>query len=556
MAKLRSDQVKKGVKRAPHRSLFKALGFTPEELKTPLIGIVSSANEIIPGHIHLEKIADAVKSGVRMAGGTPVEFSTIGVCDGIAMNHPGMKYSLASREVIAASVEIMVEAHQFDALVMVPNCDKIVPGMLMAAARLNLPTIVVSGGPMLSGNFKGEDVDLDTVFTAVGMVESGKMTKEDLSELENVACPGAGSCAGLFTANSMNCLAEALGIGLPGNGTIPAVYSERIILAKQAGKQIMELLEKNTSARDIITKSAMENAFRLDVAFGGSSNTVLHLLAIAKEAGIDFDLKKIEKISSETPTLCKISPSSNYHMQDLYAAGGVTAILAELAKKDLINKSAATVTGKSLGQNIKGAKSMDSKVIRPTSKPYSSTGGLTILWGNLAPEGAVVKASAVAKEMMKYTGRARVFNSEEAAVKAILGGKIKKGDVVVIRYEGPSGGPGMREMLTPTSAVTGMGLGDKVALITDGRFSGATRGASIGHISPEAQAGGPLAIVRDRELIEIDIKKKKLSLGLSQDEISKRLRAWRTPKPKIDRGYLAQYAKMVSSSSKGAILDS
>lgn len=553
--KLRSDQAKKGIAKAPHRSLFKALGLLDEEINRPLIGVVNSANEIVPGHIHLDKIADAVKTGVRLAGGTPIEFSTIGVCDGIAMNHQGMKYSLASREVIAASIEIMAQAHAFDGLVMIPNCDKIVPGMLMAAARINIPTVVISGGPMLAGKFQGKDVDVNTVFTAVGEVESGKMSKKDLACLEDVACPGCGSCAGLFTANSMNCLSEALGLALLGNGTVPAVYSERIRLAKLAGKQVMSLLEKDVKPRDIVTKKALINAFRLDMAFGGSSNTILHLFALAKEADIDIDLKQVAEISETTPNLCRISPSSDYHMEDLYAAGGVSAILSELAKKKLINKSAITVTTKTIGANLKNVKNLDTDVVRPVSRPYSKTGGLKVLWGNLAPEGAVVKASAVTEKMMQHKGKARIFNSEEQAISAILGGKIKKGEVIVIRYEGPKGGPGMREMLTPTSAVTGMNLGDKVALITDGRFSGATKGASIGHVSPEAQVGGPIAAVKEGDTIEIDIKRKQLNLAVEKKEIERRLKAWRAPRPKIKQGYMALYAKMVKSASEGAVLD-
>lgn len=553
--KLRSDQVKKGIARAPHRSLFKALGLTDEEIAQPLIGVVNSFNEIVPGHIHLNTIVEAAKTGVRLAGGTPIEFSTIGICDGIAMNHQGMKYSLASREVIAASIELMAQAHAFDALVMIPNCDKIVPGMLMAAARINIPTVVVSGGPMLAGRFQGEDVDLDTVFKAVGKVQAKKMSAADLAELENCACPGCGSCAGLFTANSMNCLTEAIGLALPGNGTILAVSADRIRLAKQAGSQIMELLKKDIRPRDILTKDAFLNAITLDMAFGGSSNTVLHLLALAKEAKVDFDLKLVEKVGKKTPTLVKISPASSYHMQDLHAAGGVKAIMAELNKKGLIKKNTLTATGKTTGQNIKGAKNLNPEVIKPVSRPYAKEGGLRILWGNLAPEGAVVKASAVPAKVMKFTGKARVFNSEEAATKAILSEKIRKGEVIVIRHEGPKGGPGMREMLTPTSAVDGMGLNEHVALITDGRFSGATAGLSVGHISPEAQEGGPIAIVKDKDAIEIDIKTQKLELKLSSDEIRKRLKKWKPQAPKIKEGYLALYAKLVSSASKGAIIE-
>jgi len=553
--KLRSDLAKKGITKAPHRSLFKAMGLTDEEINRPLIGIVNSANEIIPGHIYLDTIVQAVKDGVRMAGGTPIEFSTIGICDGIAMNHPGMKYSLASREVISDSVELMAQAHQFDALVMVPNCDKIVPGMLMAAARVNIPAIFISGGPMLAGRYNDAAVDLDTVFTSVGKVETGKMSEEDLRCLEDVACPGCGSCAGLFTANSMNCLTEAIGMGLPGNGTIPAVYAERIRLAKLAGKKIMELLEKDIRPSDIMTKDAFVNALTVDMAFGGSSNTILHLLAIAKEAGVDLDLHLFEEVCKRTPNLVKISPASEYHMEDLYFAGGISALLAELTKKDLLNSQAMTVTGKSVGENISGTKNSNPEVVRTIENPYAPTGGLAVLWGNLAPEGAVVKQSAVLPEMLTHSGPARIFGSEEEAVEAILGGGIRDGEVVVIRYEGPKGGPGMREMLTPTSAVAGMGLDKSIALITDGRFSGATKGASIGHVSPEAQEGGPIAIVEEGDIIEIDIPKRRLSLKISDDEIKNRLAKWTAPAPKIKKGYLALYAKLVSSASKGAVID-
>jgi len=552
---LRSDLAKKGVTKAPHRSLFKAMGLTDEEISRPIIGIVNSANEIIPGHIYLDKIAEAVKSGVRMAGGTPIEFSTIGICDGIAMNHPGMKYSLASREVVSDSVELMAQAHQFDALVMIPNCDKIVPGMLMAAVRVDIPTIFISGGPMLAGKFNNKAVDLDTVFTSVGKVETGQMSEEELRCLEDVACPGCGSCAGLFTANSMNCLTEVIGMGLPGNGTIPAVYAERIRLAKIAGKKIMELLEKNIKPSDIMTKDAFDNAITVDMAFGGSSNTILHLLAIAKEAGVDVDLHLFEKICQKTPNLVKISPSSDYHIEDLYFAGGISALMAELNKKNLINTGAITVTGRTVGDNIKDAKNTDPEVLREIDNQYAPTGGLAVLWGNLAPEGAVVKQSAVRPEMLAHSGPARIFGSEEEAIKAILGGKIKDGEVVVIRYEGPKGGPGMREMLTPTSAVAGMGLDKTVALITDGRFSGATKGASIGHISPEAQDGGPIALVKEGDLIEIDIPNRTLNLKVSEDEMKDRLAKWSAPEPKIKKGYMVLYAKLVSSASKGAVIE-
>ena len=552
--KLRSDLAKKGITRAPHRSLFKAMGLIDEEINRPIIGVVNSANEIVPGHLHLDSIVQAAKDGVRMAGGTPIEFSTIGICDGIAMNHPGMKYSLASREVISDSVELMVQAHQFDALVMVPNCDKIVPGMLMAAARVNIPTIFISGGPMLAGRFNDKAVDLDTVFRSVGKVESGKMSEEELHCLEDVACPGCGSCAGLFTANSMNCLTEAIGMGLPGNGTVPAVYAERIRLAKQAGIKVMELLEKDIKPSDIMTRDAFLNALTVDMAFGGSSNTILHLLGIAHEADVDLDLFLFEEVCQKTPNLVKISPASEYRMEDLYFAGGIPALLAELDKKNVINTQAMTVTGKVMSENIKNAENSNPEVIRTIDNPYAATGGLAVLRGNLAPEGAVVKQSAVLPEMLTHSGPARVFGSEEDAIEAILGGRIKDGEVVVIRYEGPKGGPGMREMLTPTSAVAGMGLDKSVALITDGRFSGATRGASIGHVSPEAQEGGPIAIIKEGDVIEIDIPNRILSLKLSESEIRDRLAKWSAPEPKIKKGYLALYAKLVSSASKGAII--
>ncbi len=553
--KLRSDLAKKGITKAPHRSLFKAMGLIDEEINRPMIGVVNSANEIVPGHLHLDSIVQAAKDGVRMAGGTPIEFSTIGICDGIAMNHPGMKYSLASREVISDSVELMVQAHQFDALVMVPNCDKIVPGMLMAAARVNIPTIFISGGPMLAGRFNDRAVDLDTVFTSVGKVESGKMSEEELHCLEDVACPGCGSCAGLFTANSMNCLTEAIGMGLPGNGTVPAVYAERIRLAKQAGIKVMELLKKDIKPSDIMTRDAFLNALTVDMAFGGSSNTILHLLGIAHEAGVDLDLHLFEAVCQKTPNLVKISPSSEYRIEDLYFAGGIPALLAELDKKNVINAQAMTVTGKVMSENIKDVENSNPEVIRTIDNPYAATGGLAVLRGNLAPEGAVVKQSAVLPEMLTHSGPARVFGTEEDAIEAILGGRIKDGDVVVIRYEGPKGGPGMREMLTPTSAVAGMGLDKSVALITDGRFSGATRGASIGHVSPEAQEGGPIAIIEEGDVIEIDIPNRVLSLKLSESEIKDRLAKWSAPEPKIKKGYLALYAKLVSSASKGAIID-
>ncbi|MDI6689925.1 MAG: dihydroxy-acid dehydratase [Actinomycetota bacterium] len=551
---MRSDVMKKGLSKAPHRSLLKAAGLSDEEINRPLIGIVNSANEIIPGHIHLDKIAQAVEAGVRIAGGTPLEFCTIGICDGIAMNHPGMKYSLPSREVIADSIELIVEAHRFDALVMIPNCDKIVPGMLMAAMRINIPTIFISGGPMLTGRYKRRDIDLISVFEAVGAVEAGKMSQEELARIEDYACPSCGSCSGMFTANTMNCLTEALGMALPGNGTIPAVYSERIRLAKRAGMQIMELLQRDIKPRDVMTLAAFENALAVDMALGGSTNTVLHLPAIACEGGINLDLDIVDKISNSAPNLCQISPASTTHIYELNEAGGIPALMAELARANLIHTGTITVTGKTIGENIKDVENLNPEVIRPITNPYSTTGGLAILSGNLAPEGAVVKQSAVLPEMLRHSGPARVFDSEEQAVEAIMGGKINKGDVIVIRYEGPKGGPGMREMLTPTSAVVGMGLDRDVALITDGRFSGGTRGAAIGHVSPEAQEGGPIAIIREGDLIEIDIHGRKLNLKLDQSEMDRRMKEWSPPPLKVKEGYLALYAKLVSSASEGAII--
>lgn len=552
--RLRSDLMKKGVSKAPHRALLKALGLTDEEIGKPLVGIANSFNEIVPGHIGLNAISEAVKAGVELAGGTPLEFNTIGICDGLAMNHPGMKYSLPSREVIASSIELMAQAHALDALVMVTNCDKIVPGMLMATVRINIPTVIVSGGPMLAGRFKGEDVDIITVFEAVGKVEAGKMSEEDLKDLENAACPGCGCCAGLFTANSMNCLSEALGIALPGNGTALAVSDERTQIAKEAGMAVMRLLEENILPRDIITQKSLENALTLDMALGGSTNTVLHLAALAYEAGIDFNLDWVSEISKRTPNLCQISPAGPAHMQDLHEAGGVSAVLSELKKKDLLNLDQMTVTGKTIGDNIKGHQSANHEVIRPIDKPFMPTGGISVLKGNLAPDGAVVKQSAVQPEILKYTGRARVFGSEEEATEAILGKRIKEGDVVVIRYEGPKGGPGMREMLTPTSALAGMGLTTKVALITDGRFSGGTRGCAIGHVSPEAQAGGTIALIKEGDTIEIDIPGKRLDLKVESAELEARRKRWSPPEPKEKEGYLALYAKLVSSASEGAIL--
>jgi dihydroxy-acid dehydratase len=550
---MRSDQMKSGLEKAPHRALFKAMGYTDEEIRRPIIGIVNSSNEVIPGHIHLNTIVKAVKTGVSMAGGTPMEFSTIGICDGIAMNHEGMKYSLPSRELIADSVEVMARAHPFDGLVLVPNCDKIVPGMLMAALRVNIPAIVISGGPMLAGRYQGKDVDLITVFEGVGKVKANRISKEELRSLEDCACPGCGSCAGMFTANSMNCLTEALGLGLPGNGTIPAVYAARIRLAKTAGMKIMELVEKGICPRDIATMEAFKNALTVDMALGCSTNTILHVPAIAHEAGISLNLDLLNKISTKTPHLCQLSPAGAYHLQDLNEAGGVPAVMAELNKKGLIIRNALTVTGKTVKDNLKNVKVQDHTVIRKINNPYHSQGGIAILRGNLAPDGAVVKQSAVAPEMMRNKGKARVFNSEEESVKAILGGKIKPGDVIVIRYEGPKGGPGMREMLTPTSAIAGMGLDKDVALITDGRFSGGTRGAAIGHISPEAAEGGLIALVKEGDIIAIDIPAKKITLQVDQVTLNKRKASWKPPALKIKAGYASRYAKMVTSASTGAV---
>lgn len=555
---MKSDIVKKGIERAPHRSLFKAIGYTDTELQRPLVGVVNSANTIIPGHVHLDYIVEAVKAGIYMGGGTPVEFGTIGVCDGIAMNHVGMKYSLASRELIADSIEVMATAHAFDAMVMVTNCDKIVPGMLMAAARLNLPTIVISGGPMLAGNNplagKKEKIDLVTVFESVGAVLSGRMTEEDLLAIENAACPTCGSCAGMFTANSMNCLTEAIGMGLPGNGTIPAVMSERIRLAKEAGMQIIRLLEQQITPEKIMTEKAFKNALRVDMALGCSTNTVLHLLAIANEARVSIDLNLINEISVTTPHICSLSPGGTHHIEDLYQAGGISAVLNELLNAGIINDDCMTVTGKTVGENVKGSSILDNNIIRPVNNPYHSQGGLAVLFGNLAPDGCIVKQSAVLDEMLCHEGPARVFDSEEDATRAIMGGNIKKGDIVVIRYEGPMGGPGMREMLTPTSAIAGMQLDRHVALITDGRFSGGTKGASIGHVSPEAMQGGPVAIVKEGDIISINIPDKTITLKISEQEIKDRLASWTPPEPNISHGYMARYARMVSSASTGAIV--
>lgn len=555
---MHSDNVKKGIERAPHRSLFKAIGYTDMEIHRPLIGVANAANTIIPGHAHLDGIAQAVKNGIYMAGGTPIEFGTIGVCDGIAMNHTGMKYSLGSREIIADSVEIMAMAHAFDALVLIPNCDKIVPGMLMAAARLNLPTIVVSGGPMLAGDHPsqpGTRVDLITVFEAVGAVKSGKMTESELSAIEDAACPTCGSCSGMFTANSMNCLTEAIGLGLPGNGTIPAVMSARIRLAKQAGMQSVALAKTGLTPDQIMTPKAFRNALTVDMALGCSTNTVLHLTAIAHEAGVPMDLDMINAISRQTPHLCSLSPGGRHHIQDLHRAGGIPAVMKTLADAGLIDLTVQTVTGQSLGENLSGAAVRDDEVIRPLTRPYHAVGGLAVLFGNLAPDGCVVKQSAVRDEMLQHEGPARVFDTEEDASQAIMEGAIHKGDVVVIRYEGPRGGPGMREMLTPTSAIAGMGLDAHVALLTDGRFSGGTRGASIGHVSPEAMQGGPIALVKEGDRIAIDIPAKAITLKVDENELTRRRKDWQAPEPRITSGYMARYAKLVSSAAQGAIVE-
>jgi dihydroxy-acid dehydratase len=545
--------MKKGLEKAPHRSLFKAMGLTEEEIRRPMVGIANSANELIPGHIHLDRIVEAVKAGIRIAGGTPLEFSTIGVCDGIAMNHEGMKYSLNSRELIADTIEVMATAHPFDALVLVPNCDKIVPGMLMAAMRLNIPSIVISGGPMLTGRFGEKEVDLISVFEAVGRVARGEWTNDQLNELEDCACPGCGSCAGMFTANSMNCLSEAIGMALPGNGTIPAVHAARIRLAKMAGMKIMELFKKDVKPRDIATLAAFKNAMAADMALGCSTNTVLHLPAIAHEAKINLNLNLFNKISDQTPHLCFLSPAGPHHVQDLDAAGGVPAVISELTQLGAIDQKVKTATGKTLRENLKGVKVKDYKVIRPIDNPYHKEGGIAILRGNLAPGGAVVKQSAVAPEMMVNEGKAIVFESEEEAMAAILGGKVKAGHIVVVRYEGPKGGPGMREMLSPTSAIVGMGLDKDVALITDGRFSGGSRGAAIGHVSPEAAEGGPIALVRNGDRVRIDIPKKRLTLLVSEEELKRRKKSWKPRKPKITSGYAARYAQLVTSAGTGAV---
>jgi dihydroxy-acid dehydratase len=546
--------MKKGLERAPHRSLFKALGLTDEEIERPMIGIANSANEVIPGHLHLHQLSDAVKAGIRMAGGTPLEFFTIGVCDGIIMGHEGMKYSLSSRELIADSIESMAMAYPFDGLVLIPNCDKIIPGMMMAAARLNIPTILISGGPMLAGEFQGKEIDLITVFEWVGKVKTGEMTLNELKEAEGCACPGVGSCAGMFTANSMNCLAEVLGLALPYNGTIPAVFADRIRLAKKTGMQIMQLVKKDTKPSHILTEKAFENAVTVDMAFGGSTNTSLHLPAIAREAGIKLSLQTFNKISRKTPHLCNMSPGGPHHIQDLHRAGGIPALMKELDRGGLIHQDPLTVTGKSVGENLRGKKILNPEVIRSMEKPYHPTGGLAVLFGNLAPDGAVVKQSAVDEVMLQHRGPARVFDSEEEAIKVILDRKIKKGEVVIIRYEGPKGGPGMREMLAPTSAIVGVGRDRDVALLTDGRFSGGSRGAAIGHISPEAAEGGPIAVVKNGDQIEIDIPGKKLTLLISNEELKKRLSKWKPPKRKL-KGYLKRYARLVTSASTGATFE-
>jgi dihydroxy-acid dehydratase len=552
---MRSDLMKDGIARLPHRSIFRALGLTGEEIKRPIVGIANSFNELIPGHMHLNSIVQAVKAGVRIAGGTPMEFCTIGVCDGVAMNHPGMKYSLASRELIADSIESVCMAHPFDAVVFVPNCDKIIPGMLMAALRLNIPSIIISGGPMLTGRHKGKDLDYSTCYEAIGKFSKGEYSMEDIQIIEEEACPSCGSCSGMFTANTMNCLTEAIGLAHPGNGTVPAVYSKRIRLAKEAGMQIMKILDRNIKPRDIVNMKSIKNAIAVDVALGGSTNTVLHLAAIAHEAKINFPLGMINEISAGTPNLCRLSPAGPYHIYDLYMAGGIQAVMNELLKNSLIDGDAMSVTCSRISDNIKSSEILDRSVIRTVDNPYSPDGGLKVLFGNIAPEGCIVKKSAVDPLMYQHKGPARVFNSEEEAVQAIIGLKVKPKDVVVIKYEGPKGGPGMREMLAPTSAVAGIGLDKEVALITDGRFSGATRGASIGHVSPEAMSGGPFAIIQDGDIIEIDILNNKINVCLDDNEIKSRLEKWKAPEPKIKEGYIGRYSRMVTSASKGAVLE-
>ena len=552
---MKSDAVKVGAKQAPHRSLFNALGMTKEEMKKPLVGIVSSYNEIVPGHMNLDKIVEAVKLGVAYGGGTPVVFPAIAVCDGIAMGHIGMKYSLVTRDLIADSTECMALAHQFDALVMIPNCDKNVPGLLMAAARVNVPTIFVSGGPMLAGHVGGKKRSLSSMFEAVGAHAAGNMSDEEVEEFENKVCPTCGSCSGMYTANSMNCLTEALGMGLKGNGTIPAVYSERIRLAKEAGMQVMELYRKNIRPSDIMTKDAFINALTVDMALGCSTNSMLHLPAIAHEAGVDLNVDIANELSAKTPNLCHLAPAGPTYMEDLNEAGGVHAVMNEINKKGLLNTDLITVTGKTVGENIANCVNKNPEVIRPIDNPYSEVGGIAVLRGNLAPDTGIVKRSAVAPSMLKHEGPARVFDCEDDAIEAILGGKIVAGDVVVIRYEGPKGGPGMREMLNPTSAIAGMGLGESVALITDGRFSGASRGASIGHVCPEAAVGGNIALVEDGDIIEIDINNNSLNFRVSDEELARRRANWQPREPKVKTGYLARYAKMVTSANKGAILE-
>ena len=552
---MKSDAVKKGLQQAPHRSLFNALGMTEEEMERPLVGIVCSYNEIVPGHMNLDKIANAVKMGVAMAGGTPIMFPAIAVCDGIAMGHEGMKYSLVTRDLIADSTECMAKAHQFDALVMIPNCDKNVPGLLMAAARVNVPTVFVSGGPMLAGHVKGCKTSLSSMFEAVGAYTAGKITAEELDEYENKACPTCGSCSGMYTANSMNCLTEAIGMGLRGNGTIPAVYSDRIKLAKHAGMKVMELLEKNIRPLDIMTEKAFMNALTVDMARGCSTNTMLHLPAIAKEAGVKLNLDIANEISAKTPNLCHLAPAGHHYMEELNEAGGIYAVMNELNKKNLLYTDLITATGKTVGENIEGCVNKDTEIIRPIDNPYSATGGIAVLRGNIAPDSCVVKRSAVVPEMLVHEGPARVFDCEEDAIAAIKGGKIVAGDVVVIRYEGPKGGPGMREMLNPTSAIAGMGLGSSVALITDGRFSGASRGASIGHVSPEAAVGGPIALIEEGDIIKIDIPANTINVDVSDEVLAERKAKWQPREPRVTKGYLARYAKMVTSADKGAVLE-
>lgn len=552
---MKSDAVKKGIQTAPQRSLFNALGLTEEELSKPLVGIVSSYNEIVPGHMNIDKIVEAVKVGVAMAGGTPIVFPAIAVCDGIAMGHIGMKYSLVTRDLIADSTECMASAHQFDALVMVPNCDKNVPGLLMAAARLNIPTVFVSGGPMLAGHVQGKKTSLSSMFEAVGANAAGKMTEEEVDDYVCNACPTCGSCSGMYTANSMNCLTEAIGMGLQGNGTIPAVYSQRIKLAKHAGMKVMELLEKNICPRDIMTQKAFENALTIDMALGCSTNTMLHLPAIAHEAGVEINLDIANQISAKTPNLCHLAPAGHHYMEELNEAGGIYAVMNELNKKGLLHTDLITATGKTVGENIAGCENRNPEIIRPIDDPYSQTGGIAVLRGNIAPDSCVVKRSAVVPEMMEHEGPARVFDCEEDAIDAIKGGKIVAGDVVVIRYEGPKGGPGMREMLNPTSAIAGMGLGSSVALITDGRFSGASRGASIGHVSPEAAVGGPIALIEEGDIISINIPANTINVKVSDEELAKRKENWIPKEPKVKTGYLARYASMVTSADRGAILE-